>query len=327
MNHTKKTLGKIVEILSKGHAFILTTHKDPDGDGIGSMLALGQSLKQAGKQVCLLLEESVPQPFDLLLGADLIEQNVDLDIEWTAVVVLDCADEKRLGGVARTLDSVRPWINIDHHETNTEFGDINFIEPKGSSTGELVYEIIKEAAFPINSDIAEGIFAAIQTDTGSFRYDNTSSKAMRIAAEMIDLGVDPWEVTQKVMDGHDLSRLRLLKSALGTIELHHGGKIGVIVLTKSMFEEAGANKLDSERFVDFVRFIRGVEIAALIRQTGHRRYKFSIRSNNKVNAAKLAFQFGGGGHERAAGFDCEGDLVELKQSFIREAGRFLDGTP
>ncbi len=324
MDHTK-TLRKIVEILKEGRAFILTTHKDPDGDGIGSMLALGQSLKQAGKEVCLLLEEAVPPPFDLLVGADLIEQEVDLDIKWAGVLVLDCADEKRLGSVAKNLSSVRPWINIDHHETNTEFGDINLIEPKGSSTGELVHGIIKEGEFPINVDIAESIFAAIQTDTGSFRYDNTSSKAMRIAAEMIDFGVNPWEVTQKVMDGHDLSRLRLLRSALGTIELHHSGKIGIIVLTKGMFEEAGAGKLDSERFVDFVRFIRGVEIAALIRQTGHRKYKFSIRSNNQVNAAKLAFQFGGGGHERAAGFDCEGDLMELKESFIREAGRFLNG--
>ena len=321
----KKTLADIVEILIEGNAFVLTTHKDPDGDGIGSMLALGLCLEKAGKRVCLLLEEEVPAPFDLLRGAERIRETLDRNVGWSGVVMLDCADEKRLGKLCKVLHTVRPWINIDHHETNRGFADINLVEPKCSSTGELVYAIIKECGFPIDLEVGENLFAAIQTDTGSFRYDNTTSSAMRIAAELIDLGVNPWEVTQKVMDGHNLSRLELLRLALGSIELHHEGKIGFIVLTKDMFDQAGAGKLDSERFVDFVRFIRGVEIAVLIRQTGEGKYKFSIRSNNLVNAAKLASLFGGGGHERAAGFDCEGDLKTLKESFTREAARFLNG--
>ena len=324
MNRTK-TLADVAKILKKGKAFILTTHKDPDGDGIGSMLALGFCLGKAGKQVSLLLEEAVPVPFDILRGADRITQDFDADVEWSGVVVLDCADEKRLGGLGRRLAGVRPWINIDHHETNSGFAEVNLIVPKCSSTGELVYGIIKECGFPMDLEVAENLFAAIQTDTGSFRYDNTTSRSMRIAAELIDLGVNPWEVTQKVMDGHDLSRLKLLRLALGTIELHHEGRIGIIVLTKDMFEQTGAGKLDSERFVDFVRFIRGVEIAALIRETEAGQYKFSLRSNNRVNVAKLASLFGGGGHEKAAGFDCRGDLKALKEAFTREAERFLNG--
>ena len=321
----EKTLTKIAEILRKGQAFILTTHKDPDGDGIGSMLALGESLKRSGKLVNVVLEEPVPPPFDLLAGAHEISERIKTDVTCSGVILLDCADEKRLGIMAKNLSNMRPWINIDHHETNVGFGDINLVEPKSSSTGELVYRVIKEAGLPINLSVAENLFAAIQTDTGSFRYDNTTSASMRIAAEMIDLGVDPWKVTQRVMDGHDLSRLRLLRFALGTVELHHGGRIATIVLTKEMFDQARANKLDSERFVDFVRFIRGVEIAALIRQTGDKAFKFSLRSNNRVNVARLALKFGGGGHERAAGFDCEGNLDELKESFVREAGRLLNG--
>lgn len=323
MNHTT-TLQQIIEILKEGEAFILTTHKDPDGDGIGSMLALGEALRDSGKTVQLLLEESVPSPFDLLEGATGISQDLSNDMKWSGVFVLDCADEMRLGGLREHLSEIRPWINIDHHETNTGFGDINLVEPKASSTGELVYDVIKELGLPLNTIMAENLFAAIQTDTGSFRYENTTSRALRIAAEMVDLGVSPWQVTQKVMDGHELPRLKLLKLALETIELHHGGKIATIVLAKDMFEKSGAGKLDSERFVDFIRFIRGVEIAALIRQTGDGRFKFSLRSNNRVNVAQLAAVFGGGGHERAAGFDCEGDLGKLKKSFMKEAVRFLN---
>ncbi len=325
MNRTK-ILADIVKVLDKGRAFILTTHKDPDGDGIGSMLALGFCLEKAGKRVGLLLEEAVPAPFDLLRGADRITQDFDADIEWSGVVILDCADEKRLGGLGRRLDGIRPWINIDHHETNTGFAEVNLVIPKCSSTGELVYRIIKKCGFAMDLKVAENLFAAIQTDTGSFRYDNTTSSCMRIAAELIDLGVNPWEVTQKVMDSHDLSQLKLLRLALGTIELHHKGRTGIIVLTKDMFEQTGAGTLDSERFVDFVRFVRGVEIAALIRETEAGQYKFSLRSNNRVNVAKLASLFGGGGHEKAAGFDCRGDLKKLKETFTREAERFLNGS-
>ncbi|RLB43659.1 MAG: bifunctional oligoribonuclease/PAP phosphatase NrnA [Deltaproteobacteria bacterium] len=324
MNHLT-ILRRIIEVLKKGEVFILTTHKDPDGDGIGSMLALAEALRQSGKIPHLLLEEPVPSPFDLLKGAGEIRQDVDEGTSPSAVFILDCADELRLGGLRERLTNIKPWINIDHHETNTGFGDINLIEPKASSTGEIVHDLIREADLPLNKNIAENLFAAIQTDTGSFRYENTTSKALRIAADMVDLGVNPWQVTQKVMDGHDLARLRLLKSALETIELHHGGKIATLVLTRDIFEESGAGKLDSEHFVDFARFIRGVEIAALIRQTGDARFKFSLRSNNRVNVAQLASVFGGGGHERAAGFDCEGDLGSLKESFIKEAVRFLNG--
>ncbi|MBW1729963.1 MAG: bifunctional oligoribonuclease/PAP phosphatase NrnA [Deltaproteobacteria bacterium] len=318
------TQTKIVERLRQGNAFILTTHKDPDGDGIGSMLALGEALRKAGKRIALVLEETVPVPFDLLKGAEQIQQLVDLHEHWDGVLILDCADEGRLGGLSGQLRSVRPWMNIDHHETNTYFGDMNLIQEEASSTGELVYYLIREADFELNSSIAENLFAAIQTDTGSFRYDNTTAGALRIAAELLDLGIKPWEVTQKIMDGHDLPRLKLLRFALDTIEIHHGGKIAIMTLTKDMFEKAGAGKLDSERFVDYARFIRGVEIAALIRQTGKDEFKFSLRSNNKVNVADLASVFGGGGHARAAGFDGKGELSSLKTSFIEEAARFLN---
>lgn len=319
------TLQKVTEILKDKEGFILTTHKDPDGDGIGSMLALGHALRRSGKFVTLILEEGIPAPFDLLEGASLISRNLDMLSRYSGTIILDCADEMRLGKLRNKLWGIRPWINIDHHETNTCFGDINLIAPKASSTGELVHQLIVAAGFPLDKVVAENLFAAIQTDTGSFRYENTTSQALRIAADMIDRGVKPWDVTQKIMDGHDLPRLKLLRFALDTIQLHHGGKIATLELTKEMFEMAGAGKLDSERFVDFGRFIRGVEIAALIRQTGHKHYKFSIRSNNKVNVARLAAIFGGGGHERAAGFDCEGELGTLKDAFIKEAVRFLNG--
>ncbi len=321
----EESRSKIVEILRKGKNFLLTTHKDPDGDGIGSMLALGSVLRNAGKKVVLVTNEPVPSPFDELQGADMISENFNDADGFDGVIILDCAEKSRLGGLLKRLEPLRPWINIDHHETNDLFGDLNLIDGHSSSTGELVYGIIKECGYPITYDVAENLFAAIQTDTGSFKYDNTTSSAFRAAAELVDKGASPWEISKKLVDSHDLSRLKLLEMALGTIEIHHGGKIALMVLSKEMFDRAGADRMDSERFVDYARFIRGVEIAALIRQTGHNEYKFSLRSNNYVNVAQLAGSFGGGGHAKAAGFDCKGNIDRLKRTFIDEAIRFLDG--
>lgn len=302
---------------------MLTTHRDPDLDGIGSMLALGNALLVATKDVVLLAEELVSAPFDLLKGAHRIIQCFDSEKDFDAVVVLDCAEMERLGALQVYLEGCKPLINIDHHETNHFFGDLNLVDTNSSSTGELVFDVVKAANLPIDHEVAENIFAAIQADTGSFRYVNTTPASLEIAAEMMKYGVKPWDLSLRVMDGHSLERLRLLELALGTIELHHKGKIGMMTLSTQMFEKAEASLQDSERFVDYPRFVSGVEIAVLIRQTGENEYKFSLRSNCKVNVARLAFLFGGGGHARAAGFECHGSLGALKQAFLKEAANFL----
>ena len=325
--NSRSALDKIVSTLRDGKSFILTTHMDPDVDGIGSMLALGRTLLDANKDVVLLTEAPVSSPYNRLRGADRIVQCFDCERAFDAVVVLDCAEIERLGSFWANLENQKTLINIDHHESNDFFGHLNFVDINSSSTGELVFKVIKVGGFPVVRDVAENIFAAIQADTGSFRYDNTTPTSLKIAAEMMECGANPWELYREVMDGYGLSRLRLLEIALSTIEFHHAGKIGIMSLFLDMFAKAEAGPVDSESFVDYPRFVSGVEIAVLIRQTGEKNYKFSLRSNSRVNVAHLAARFGGGGHAKAAGIECHGSIEVLKENFLKEAVRFLDGTP
>ena len=320
-------VNSIANVLSKGRSFLLMTHKDPDTDAIGSLLAIGKALLDAKKEVVLLTEKPVPAVYRLLRGADKIVQGFDSRKNFDAVVVLDCADIERIGCFPGCLEGHRPLINVDHHETNSLFGDLNLVDPHGSSTGELVFNIIKAADFRISYEIAENIFAAIQADTGSFRYNNTSSTCLAVAAELLEYGVKPWEISRKMMDEYSLSRLRLLEMALGSIEFHHQGKVGMMTISLDMFKKAGASESDSERFVDYPRSVSGVEIAALIRERDKDDYKFSLRSNGRANVAELAFRFGGGGHAMAAGFEGHGSISVLKRDLTKEAVRFLDGTP
>jgi phosphoesterase RecJ-like protein len=320
------SLGKISAVLSEGKRFLLMTHKDPDGDGIGSMLALGKSLSDAGKEVSILAQNPIPPPLNLLKGADKIVNILDVDGDFDAAVALDCAERSRLGELENHLENYRLVINIDHHETNEPFGDLNLIEPESSSTGELVFRLLEYAGLPIGADVAGNIFAAIQTDTGSFRYSNTTAEALRIAAALMELGANPWEISKQIMDTYSLPRLKLLEMALSTIEFHHDESIGIMVLSEEMFEKAGAQQSDSERFVDYPRFVSGVELGVLIRETGENECKFSLRSNTSLDVARLASRFGGGGHVRAAGFRFQGPLKDVKNDFLKEAGRALNGT-
>lgn len=320
-----KGLDRIVVALKEGRRFLIMTHEDPDTDGVGSMLALGQSLSHSGKETTLLLSRSLRPPLSLLEGADRVVTGVDAGTELDAAVVLDCADQERLGSARSYLREGIPIINIDHHETNNRYGTLHLVDPGSSSTGELVFEVIQTAGLPLGPDVAGNLFAAIQGDTGSFKYANTTARALRIAADLVDRGADPWEITRKVLDSHSLPRLRLLKAALDTVEVCHGGRIAVMTLTRRMMEETGAHEGDSEQFVDYPRFIRGVELGVLLREIGPDAWKFSLRSNTYLHAARLASRFGGGGHARAAGFSCQSPPGIALSAFLREAERFLNG--
>jgi len=317
-------LNTIADILKKGERFFLAGHKDPDGDAIGSLLALGETLSLSGKDVVLFNEGPIAGSFASLKGAERIVSNFDPESGFDALLVLDCADLERVGSVSSRLSKAEPLINIDHHRNNSQFGNLNLVDPDSSSVGEIIYRLIKAADLPMNAAIAENIFVAIQTDTGSFRYDNTTREAFHIAGEMLGWGVSPWKISRKIMDGYKLKKLRLLESTLRTIELYYAEKVGLISITKQMLLEAGADDFDSDRFVDYPRALSGVEIAVLIREIGKDYYKFSLRSNDWVNVAELASHFGGGGHPRAAAFTREGSLGSVKQEFLNKAKGFLD---
>ncbi len=316
-------INQVADILLQKDSFLILTHKDPDLDGIGSMIALGTALRNKGKRVVLFTEEKLQPPLGNIKGAELISNHIS-ENKFSATLVLDCSDLNRLGKAKELALLNRPLISIDHHETNDHFADINLVVPDSSSTGELVYKVIKKAGLCINKVVAEALFAAIQADTGCFKYENTTSTAFSIASELLKYGVSPWDVYRNTNEQYTLPVLKLLELSLGTIELYHNGKLGIMSITLNMIKTAGAYPGDSERFISYPRFIAGVEVAALIREIAEKEYKFSLRSNGKVNVAQLASIFGGGGHAKAAGFECKGELSELKEKFIKEVSNFLE---
>ena len=317
------TLNKIAAILKKEKNFLLLTHKDADADGIGSMLALGKGLLNAEKEVVLLAEEPLNSPVSLLKGYERILREIDPAKDFDVVITLDCGDKNRVGFPGKYLEGRSLIINIDHHQSHDQFGDINMVNSQSSSTGEMVYNVIKRCGFPIDFEMAENIFTAIQADTGSFRNANTTAQSFRISAEMMDHGVQPHRVSQQMTDEHSLSIMRLLEMAIGKVEFYYEGKLGMLIVSSDMLEAAQARWEDSERFVDYLRNVSGVELAVMVRETEKNTYKFSMRSNNNVNVAELAAIFGGGGHARAAGFECHNDINVVKNDFLKETGRFL----
>ena len=274
------SLDTIAAVLTDEHRFLLMTHKDPDADGVGSMLALGKSLSDAGKAATLLSQEPLRAPLSFLKGAGQVVTRVNADRVFDVALVLDCAEKERLGCAVDQLKDHLLVINIDHHETNDHFGTLNLVEPESSSTGELVFGLIQAAGLPIGADVAENLFAAIQGDTGSFRYSNTTARALRVAADLVERGRGTLGPIPEGDGQPQYARLRLLKMALETIYLRHKGRIAVMTLTRKMLKEAGAHEADSEQFVDYPRFVRGVELGVLVRETGADECKFSVRSND-----------------------------------------------
>jgi len=317
-------LNEIARIVKGGKKFFLASHKDPDGDAIGSLLALGGTLLLAGKEVVLFNEGPIPDHLGSLAGIERVVDTVDMKLEFDAGLVLDCGNLERVGSASCHLSKIGPLINIDHHENNSRFGDVNLVDVQSSSVGEIIYRLIKLANLPLDLTVAENLFVALQTDTGSFKYDNTTSEAFSIAGELVSRGVNPWRISRKVMDEWTLEKLQILESALKTIELHSAGKVGLITMARDTLSKADTDNLNCERFVDYARCISGVEIAVLIREIKKDCYRFSLRSNDWVNVAELASLFGGGGHPRAAAFSKEGSLDSVKQEFLSKAKGFLN---
>ena len=316
-------LDDIATIVKRGKRFFLASHKDPDGDAIGSLLALGEALVLSGKEVVLFNEGPITDSLAFLAGSEKIVDRFNPESEFDALFVLDCGTLERLGGSYSNIGHIKPLINIDHHVNNPQFGDVNFVDSNSSSVGEIIYRLIQVADLPMSKNIAEDLFVAIQTDTGSFRYENTTKEAFTIAAEMVEWGINPWKISRKVMDEFSLKKLRLLELTLQTIEIFHSGKVGLITITQQMLSKAEADNFDSERFVDYPRLISGVEIGVLVKELGKDYYRFSLRSNDWVNVADLAYHFGGGGHPKAAAFTRYGSLDSIKQEFLDKAHEVL----
>ena len=323
-------LDAIVEELQQAGKMLITTHENPDGDALGSLLAMKLALQALGKEAAMYITGSVPFPREYgFMPLSTVARGAAPEMEGRILVAVDCANEQRLGGDAdRLLDSARFVINIDHHHDNTRFGDLNLIVAEASSTGEILHEVIGELGVALSPDVAEALYIAIVTDTGRFQYSNTSAKALRLAAELVEAGANVHRVFQGVYENVAFAKLKLLARALEHAEVLEGGRLIVSHLERDDFEQAGAEEPFSEGIIDYLRAVEGAEIAALIREppsgNGPSR-RVSLRTTEEnLDVSAIARKSGGGGHKQAAGFPSEATVPEItdfiRREFLAQAG-------
>jgi len=310
----------VIDRMSESQTLFLATHVNPDGDAIGSLLSLGLGLQQLGKRIYMYNASPIPAVYRFLPGVNGVRQSLPSSPEWDAAIILDCGDIERIGEAVDFVRGIPMVINIDHHVTNTAFGQYRMVDTAACSSAEIVFRLLKRMAVEINPAIASAIYTGILTDTGSFRFANTNSAAYAISAEMVQCGVDPYTVAQHVYGTYSLGRIKLLNMALDSIEISANGKLSLMTLTKDMFAETDTNPEDVDGMINYAKRIEDVKVAALIMENAngaaHKRFHVSLRSDGSVDVAEIAASFGGGGHFNAAGFGVETSLKKLRQTII-----------
>jgi phosphoesterase RecJ-like protein len=320
---TSADLGAVVEAIRSRDRFLVTTHENPDGDALGSLLATRLALRSLGKDVVMFLAGPAPLPGEyrfLTLGELLRELPVDA-AERTLIAV-DCANESRLGADAAVLHQSPYTVNIDHHHDNSRFGDVNLVDSEASSTSEVLRGVFGELGVELTPELAEPLYVALVTDTGRFQYANTTPKALRLAAELVEAGADVHKVFQGVYESVQFAKLKLLARALERAQVYEGGGLVVSYLLRDDFAEVGAVEPYSEGIIDFLRAVEGAHMAALIREPprgGSPARRISLRaSHDELDVSAIARASGGGGHRQAAGFSSDDSIEEITAFLRRE---------
>lgn len=319
-----KAVEKIAQLIQRHHHFILTTHINPDGDGLGSEMVIYWYLKSLGKQVwifnqnaalqnyCFLDPEKVIQVFDSSRHGVILRQA-------EVCFILDIGDWPRLRKMAKWLrNDAIVKVCIDHHPRENQFGDINIILPEASSTGEIIYQLFKQLKISISTEMAQAFYTAIMTDTGCFRFSNTTPETHRIAAELIGLGVEPSAIYHQVYEQDSRGKIWLLGQVLGNLQFECDGQIVWFKITESMLRQAGISRQEVEGFADFPRRIKGVEVTVLFVEQGPNRTKVSLRSRGAVSINGVARDLGGGGHPFAAGVVVEAPLNKVVPTTLKK---------
>lgn len=323
-------LRQVADALRGCRRLLLSGHIMPDGDSVGSTLALARLLEAGGKLVTAVCPDPVPAMYRFLPGAEGLVEGKDLqDTGFDTVVLLDCSDPERVGPhVAPYLERPGlPVIVIDHHISTPPYGDLNYIDPRAAAVGEIIYDLSFVLGVPISPEAGTCLYTAIMTDTGSFRYENTTAGTLRRAAHLVDLGVSPAGVNTAIYEERPLAVIRLLHAALGTLTLSPSGRVAWMSITSAVEKDVGARGEDAEGIINYARMIAGVEIAILFRQVEPKAFKVGFRSKHFADVSVLAQQFGGGGHSRAAGCTITGDLAEIEPAVVRAAENSLAGVP
>ena len=315
------SIKKIKEALEKNKSFLITSHIHLEGDSIGSQLALYRLLKKLGKRVFILDEDKPSRQYGFLPCIDKINTKLSRKADYDVAIVLDCPVLERAGRVAEFLDRRKTLINIDHHISNRYFGDINWVDDKASSCGEMIYELFRALKQPVEKDTALLLYVAILTDTGSFGYENTSAGTHSIVKELIESGVCPVSVHNRIYETKSFSEIKLLQQALSTLKKVQGGRITYLCITKKMLRDSGCDPVATEGFINYPRSIEGSKVALLFLEAPDEPNKIQVgfRSKGEVDVNKLASHFNGGGHHNAAGCVIKGGLKQAMNRVLKVA--------
>jgi phosphoesterase RecJ-like protein len=323
---TSDELSDVVEALRSRDRFLLVTHENPDGDALGSLLALKLALDALGKdsEMYLYGDAPLPREYAFMPLAEL-RRGAPPDVHDRVLVALDCANEQRLGPDPALLEQAPLTIDIDHHHDNSRFGDLNLIVADASSTAEVLRDLLRELGVELTPEIAEALYIALVTDTGRFQYTNTTPKALRLAAELVEAGADVHRVFQGIYESVEFAKLKLLARALERAQVYEGGRLVVSYLLRSDFTELSAAEAYSEGIIDYLRAVEGADMAALIREPprsdGPAR-RVSLRSSDdELDVSAIARLSGGGGHRQAAGFSSDASIEEITRFIHDEFAR------
>jgi bifunctional oligoribonuclease and PAP phosphatase NrnA len=319
-----KVIDRIIEALRQSHTVCITGHIRPDGDCVGSQLGLTLALRNEGKKVVCWNEDRIPQKYEFL-DRDGIIQKPKPGKKFDCVVAVDAASFERLGKVGRCVANRKLLINIDHHESNTRYGDLNWVSPREASAGELVFRLLKIAKWPITKRIADNLFTAVSTDTGSFQYSNTRPATYHVAGELVRRGANLAKICDEVYQSYPVSRARLLRHVYCHFRLTHNDQIAYFWLKKADFARVGADSSDSEGLIDHIRAIAPVEVACVFEEVEPELTRISLRSkSDKVNVNAIAAQFGGGGHPAAAGARIPGRPLSVQRRVVAAIKKALN---
>ena len=299
--------------------FAILSHVRPDGDALGSQLAMGLSLRKLGKDARIWNEEGMLEKYSFLPNAELLTKPPPQPQDVDVVLALDTAIQNRLGNTVNSIKSAKLWINIDHHPSNPGYGDLVYIDPHAPATAQILFELMINQKLPVDRAIAENLYVAISTDTGSFQYPNTTARTLEIAAELVRAGVDVGKISQLTYENYPRRRIELLRDLLGTMRFTANDRVASFSLSLACAKKLGVLPEDNEGLIDHLRAIRGVIVAIFFEELSDGKVRVSMRSKTEqVNVCAICEKFGGGGHVLAAGARIKGTLAEVEKKVLEE---------
>lgn len=312
----KNDVNEILKLINTSDKICIAGHTAPDGDCIGSVMALYKFLKPLKKNLRVMIDGTIPFNYKPFADESIIAQAYDNE-KFDLLFVLDTSDTKRLGKFEDVLKNSNKRVVIDHHKTNTGFGDINIIDPEMSSTGELLYDIMKLTGMEITKEVAVLLYVAILTDTGKFSYRNTSSRTHIKAAELIDLGVNVSEIDNLVYNSKPANVVKAFLESVSNVEFYYDKKLGITAITKDILLRNNVDMADVDGVVEYIREIREIEVSCVLKEYDDCT-KVSLRSKNDIDVSAISLKYQGGGHAKAAGFELKDNIENTKKIILEE---------